>query len=48
MNYRVLLLGLCAWASLPVLGQESRVEDIRIGGFVGGRIHTCIEQRVKS
>lgn len=48
MNYRVLLLGLCAWGSLPVLGQESRVEDIRIGGFVGGRIHTCIEQRVKS
>ena len=48
MNYRVLLLGLCAWASLPVLGQESRVEDIRIGGFVGGRIHTCIEQRGKS
>ena len=48
MNYRVLLLGLCVWGSLPVLGQESRVEDIRIGGFVGGRIHTCIEQRVKS
>ena len=48
MNYRVLLLGLCAWSSLSVLGQESRVEDIRIGGFVGGRIHTCIEQRVKS
>ena len=40
MNYRVLLLGLCAWASLPVLGQESRVEDIRIIGYEGRRIQT--------
>ncbi|WP_278622754.1 beta-L-arabinofuranosidase domain-containing protein [Parabacteroides gordonii] len=48
MSFRILLLGLCIWGSLPVLGQEYRVEDIRIGGFVGERINTCIEYRVKS
>ena len=48
MNYRILFLGLCAWSALPALGQKSKVEDIRIGGYVGERIHTCIEHRVKS
>ena len=48
MYYRTFFLGLCAWISMPTLGQENKVEDIRIGGYVGVRINTCIEHRVKS
>lgn len=33
---------------LPALSQEYNIENIHIDGYIGNRINTCIEHRVKS
>ena len=48
MNYKKWIIGLCILNILPALSQEYNIENIHIDGYIGNRINTCIEHRVKS
>ena len=48
MNYKRWIIGLCILNILPALSQEYNIENIHIDGYIGNRINTCIEHRVKS
>lgn len=48
MNYKKIFFLGCTWMNLVVYAQNYHVKEIQIGGYLGERIHTCIEKRVKT
>lgn len=48
MDYKKWILGLYILSVQPAFSQEYSIENIHIDGYVGNRINTCIEHRVKS
>ena len=51
-NVKTLLLSVVAAVSLmsasAQIAVDSKVESVKIGGYLGGRIDDCIEHRVKA
>ena len=48
MNYKKWIIGLCIPIYYQLSLQEYNTENIHIDGYIGNRINTCIEHRVKS